>query len=327
MGPCFWANGEITLAPMEFVIGQNGRRGWQRRGNTTDNRSLPEMTQLPRIGETVRAISKAQTKAQISSERNSARGAGRSLGKESRTHELLKDSLSMVKNSSYGYAQGRHHRTENPKETVEMTRLVMAPEMAQPANPKGSKSWVSASAVSASAPLPPDVASMLTIRGQMVRMMYNKSNIGPRVKRFPEPKTNQDRSTMMYPFGGNKHQALFLVADGHGDKGEFASEAATRWLVNCLNMDPRMADVSQSSDENIEAAFTEAFEGANTKLHHSKELCAPHSSGGTTMLVAVVNKDTVWVAWAGDSRAVMGSMSSTLELSRDHTCALQSEWE
>ena len=45
------------------------------------------------------------------------------------------------------------------------------------------------------------------------------------------------------------------------------------------------------------------------------------------MLVAVVNKDTVWVAWAGDSRAVMGSMSSTLELSRDHTCALQSEWE
>eukprot|EP00658_Telonema_sp_P-2_P047881 TRINITY_DN3644_c0_g1_i3.p1 TRINITY_DN3644_c0_g1~~TRINITY_DN3644_c0_g1_i3.p1 ORF type:complete len:262 (-),score=54.53 TRINITY_DN3644_c0_g1_i3:219-1004(-) len=100
---------------------------------------------------------------------------------------------------------------------------------------------------------------------------------------------------------------------------------------NSLRADDRMQDVGTSSEGAVRAAFVDAFESANVKLHLSRELRGTHSSGGTTMIVVVATPDTLWVAWAGDSRAVMGSHSSrsgpkVVTLSRDHTCAIPSEW-
>eukprot|EP00656_Telonema_subtile_P036356 TRINITY_DN40340_c0_g1_i1.p1 TRINITY_DN40340_c0_g1~~TRINITY_DN40340_c0_g1_i1.p1 ORF type:complete len:322 (+),score=88.35 TRINITY_DN40340_c0_g1_i1:159-1124(+) len=167
---------------------------------------------------------------------------------------------------------------------------------------------------------------MLTLRGQMAKMMCQSTKTGPRMQRVMSPKTNQDIGTMLFPFAGNKKQALFAVADGHGDKGEFASDVAMRCLLHTLHSDKRMADVDSRSSE-LRAAFTEAFELANHKLHTSRELRSEQCSGGTTMIVVLVTPHKVHVAWAGDSRCAMGSGAAEGKpLSRDHTVSIQSEW-
>jgi len=219
------------------------------------------------------------------------------------------------------------------------TSLIWAPEI-DAAKKNGAsglkqKSWAAQQPNSSSiypagytTPIPSDVAAMLSLHGQMVKMVFNNSNIGPRIKRFPEAKTNQDRGTMVFPFAGHSRQALFVVADGHGDKGDWASDLGARLLVSALQEDPRMADMNKSSESAIKAAFTEAFESTNAKLHAAKELRAAHASGGTTMTVVAVAGETLYSAWAGDSRTVMGSTppGKVVALSRDHTCAIPEEW-
>merc|ERR1712166_982565 len=104
--------------------------------------------------------------------------------------------------------------------------------------------------------LPQEIAAMLTLHGATVTPTTANIATGPTVC---TPKVNQDRAAMVCPFAGHRQQALFVVADGHGNKGDFASDLATRALVGALQNDPRMAGMLAASDSDIESAFVEHF--------------------------------------------------------------------
>lgn len=330
----------------QFGYSQNGRRGWVARNNRNNsntssinfgstNQENVNAKRLPKIGDRDSASASTSLGASIKPLERFSNHVERG-----RANPLSHDTTHQVKRQGRAHDQVKPLKTLPQKHAAPPASLIWAPEIdaVKGAGASGlkSKSWAreqqgggSSSIYPAgfTTPISSDIAAMLSLHGQMVKMVFNSSNIGPRIKRFPEAKTNQDRGTIVFPFAGNSQQALFLIADGHGDKGDWASDLSGRLLVAALESDPRMADMNQLPESTIRAAFTDAFETTNSKVLNSKELRGAHASGGTTMTVVVVAAETLYSAWAGDSRTVMGTSSKTVPLSRDHTCAIPEEWQ
>jgi len=101
---------------------------------------------------------------------------------------------------------------------------------------------------------------------------------------------------------------LLGVLDGHG--GAEASRWASEWLPPALA--DHLAGVEPTEEERVRRAFAEAFGGV------SERLCRATDSG-TTAVVAWLALPHLWVAWVGDSRAVLGQEDGTaVPLTRDH---------
>ena len=137
-------------------------------------------------------------------------------------------------------------------------------------------------------------------------------------------KTNQDRGCVVFPFATHPRQAVFGVFDGHGRSGDVVSQAAMDEVLRLLDTELRGA-TPESVD--FGAAMKRAFVGAHRHLRAAHGEHA-HDSG-TTAVVVLQRDDRLWVANAGDSRAVLcraaradGDARVTslvaLPLSRDH---------
>jgi hypothetical protein len=221
----------------QFGYSQNGRRGWiaRNRNNNTSSINFGSSQQenanakrLPRIGDR-----ESNSRSMERFTNHVERGRGNPSSSLS-SSALSQDTVNAVR------WQGRAHDPVKQLSSLQAKKdpLIWAPEMdaaKNGANALKTKSWASAQQNASSiypagytTPIPSDVAAMLSLHGQMVKMVFNNSNIGPRIKRFPEAKTNQDRGTMVFPFCGHSKQALFVIADGHGDKGDWASDLGTR---------------------------------------------------------------------------------------------------
>ncbi len=128
-------------------------------------------------------------------------------------------------------------------------------------------------------------------------------------------KINQDRGCVVYPFRSSVDEALFLVLDGHGEQGDRISEFVMRQIVITLEKHPKLKT-------NPEDALIETFMKTNTALMAG---FSPNQymTSGCTCVAMYIQGEYLYVANAGDSRAVLayedgsGEIKSK-DLSRDH---------
>ena len=103
---------------------------------------------------------------------------------------------------------------------------------------------------------------------------------------FSDSKANQDRALVAHPMrcAPGQRQALFVVCDGHGSKGEFASEFVTRSIVGQVRSEsgaPRCADGSRTranswtcDDEHNADSFEGTRSPQSSRLRRSGSLRA-----------------------------------------------------
>eukprot|EP00899_Mesostigma_viride_P020090 jgi/Mesvir1/28082/Mv04673-RA.1 len=104
--------------------------------------------------------------------------------------------------------------------------------------------------------------------------------------------------------GGDPHTGFFAVFDGHG--GSHAAEYASEHLVNNI-----MHHFERTGGD-MEAAVRNGF------LETDAGFLDLHVSSGASALTAIVHAGCIWVAGAGDCRAVMSAGGSACALSTDH---------
>ena len=105
-------------------------------------------------------------------------------------------------------------------------------------------------------------------------------------------------------------RALLVVADGVGGipGGDVASRTAVDALADALR---------SSSDEPPEAALRRAFTAANAAVRAGQQGILARMS--TTLVAALVQDGTAWVANIGDSRAYLVADGEARQLTLDHS--------
>ncbi|XVF66337.1 hypothetical protein PTKIN_Ptkin10aG0027500 [Pterospermum kingtungense] len=124
---------------------------------------------------------------------------------------------------------------------------------------------------------------------------------------------NQDSFCIKTQIQGNPNVHFFGVFDGHGDYGAECSNFVKDRLVEILSNDSTLLDDPLK-------AYYSAFLAANSELHNSE---IDDTMSGTTAITALVVGDILYVANAGDSRAVLavkdGDQTVAEDLSEDQT--------
>ncbi|CAM9236093.1 unnamed protein product [Scytosiphon promiscuus] len=115
-------------------------------------------------------------------------------------------------------------------------------------------------------------------------------------------KINQDRGCVVYPFNEDAKHALFSVFDGHGEHGDVVSHFVMHELQSCLAAHPSLLDDPSK-------ALMESYVQVDESLAASKGQEATFS--GTTAVSVLMRESNLWVANAGDSRAVLAKESGT----------------
>ena len=132
---------------------------------------------------------------------------------------------------------------------------------------------------------------------------------GPRG--FSAAKINQDRGLVCWPFNGSHNQALLCVFDGHGSKGESASEFCMKTIPELLERD------SSALKSDPSATLSKVVIKADELLLGSPSLGKTAMTCGTTSTVCYLHGNDLWVACSGDSRAVKGSRRNGAILAED----------
>ena len=120
------------------------------------------------------------------------------------------------------------------------------------------------------------------------------------VKHTMAAKINQDRGGIVFPYGNSRRTALFAVYDGHGQGGELVSQYALHEVQRRLEIHP-------SFKTDLQRAFHETFLAVDDSLRY-EPLIEPYYAG-TTAVVALFRDQTLTLANAGDSRAVLAQRS------------------
>jgi serine/threonine protein phosphatase PrpC len=134
-------------------------------------------------------------------------------------------------------------------------------------------------------------------------------------------KENQDSYCIKTKVQENPNVHFFGVFDGHGQFGTECSNFVKNRLIEILSSDPTLL-------EDPSKACHAAFLATNDELHRSE---IDDSMSGTTAITVLVIGDTLYVANAGDSRAVIavkkGNQVVAEDLSNDQTPFRKDECE
>uniref|UniRef100_A0A7S3BCV2 PPM-type phosphatase domain-containing protein n=1 Tax=Haptolina ericina TaxID=156174 RepID=A0A7S3BCV2_9EUKA len=163
----------------------------------------------------------------------------------------------------------------------------------------------------------------LTNNSRRSSLPFDRSRIGTHTRHglMPGPrghsaaKINQDRGVVCWPFNGSYNQALLCVFDGHGSKGEKASEFCMKSIPDMLEQDAAAlkADPNECISRNV-IKMDEML--LNGELGRTAMTC------GTTSTIVYMRGDQCWVAASGDSRCVKGARVNgaiqAQDLSHDH---------
>lgn len=133
---------------------------------------------------------------------------------------------------------------------------------------------------------------------------YGKTDIGK------QRTINQDYIFVSQEPVGNLPN-LFIVADGMG--GHRAGDVASRLTVNTF-----VTHVTESEDHNPITLIDEAIRTANQQLVKEAATSPDYEGMGTTIVVATIVDQTVYIANVGDSRLYL--INDTIkQISRDHS--------
>ena len=151
---------------------------------------------------------------------------------------------------------------------------------------------------------------------------HTRHGIMPGPRGNSAAKINQDRGVVCWPFNGSYNQALLCIFDGHGSKGEKASEFCMQTIPELLEAE------AEELRSDPEACLSKSVIKCD-ELLLGGELGALAMNCGTTSTVVYMRDKDVWVACSGDSRAVKGSKVGgevvAMDLSNDHKPDLAEE--
>ena len=134
-----------------------------------------------------------------------------------------------------------------------------------------------------------------------------------RLRHSARTDVGQKRDHNEYDFGvGEGGQitelgGVFIVADGMG--GHAAGEVASRLAVETV-----LSSYYANPSELRENALQQAFERANERIY-----VEGHGSMGTTGVAALFQRDTLWIANVGDSRAYLLRRDGIQQITVDHS--------
>ncbi|KAL1514423.1 hypothetical protein AB1Y20_003524 [Prymnesium parvum] len=141
-------------------------------------------------------------------------------------------------------------------------------------------------------------------------------------------KINQDCACMLHPLSG-AGTALFCVFDGHGTHGDAVSQEVMHSMYYELERD-------QALHSEPVQALERAFEATQEHLHLlllQDEVVVDSSDSGACAVLAYFKGNELWVAGAGDCRAVLGREArgeggagvEAVRLSTDHNVEIEEE--
>ncbi|GAX75600.1 hypothetical protein CEUSTIGMA_g3044.t1 [Chlamydomonas eustigma] len=121
--------------------------------------------------------------------------------------------------------------------------------------------------------------------------------------------------------------ALFGVFDGHGVEGRAVSTAVSELLPKLLKKKLKHWD-DNSSIHDIDSLVSKCFDECHTELHQRPGLNCSFS--GSTCVTALISAHRLIVANVGDSRCILGRVSSdqevmALDMTNDHNPQLLAE--
>lgn len=153
-------------------------------------------------------------------------------------------------------------------------------------------------------PLPPHIVGTFSNHGIEPDYYGNNATV----------KINQDRGSVDCPFLGGEDSALFCVMDGHGRAGDKVSDFCIMGLHDVL------AHMERALLSDTEDTLKKAYLQVDKNLEQRHPMDAMLS--GTSAVTVYLRKNKLWIANAGDSRAVLakgsGSNLTVKDLSNDH---------
>ncbi len=141
-----------------------------------------------------------------------------------------------------------------------------------------------------------------------------KLDIGYRTDPGPQYDHNED-TILVSASEDSPGVTLLIVADGMGgaQAGELASQEAVKVIQKHL-LEPE-----PPTNDTAENRLHEAIIAANQAIHQ-KGSGSPELEGmGSTVVLALIIEDTLWVAHVGDSRAYLVRGDAGYRLTQDHT--------
>lgn len=124
---------------------------------------------------------------------------------------------------------------------------------------------------------------------------------------------NQDQATVI---ANVKDQVIAIVCDGMGGHraGEIASRVVMDQFVNCFDCIPPFDNV-----EELKKWLDETISEADTIVKRMAMQNIEHHGMGTTIVVAILMNNMLYISHVGDSRAYILKDDQLKQLTKDHT--------
>lgn len=118
-------------------------------------------------------------------------------------------------------------------------------------------------------------------------------------------KTNQDYSKVHHFISNKELTRFFFLADGHGSDGHEASKLSTDFLCQQLEKEISEAAEPDLTDEGIKTIVLKAFDQTQRMLEKNRDFDVKYS--GTTMVLVIYRKSSLYFVNLGDSRGILAS--------------------
>ena len=124
---------------------------------------------------------------------------------------------------------------------------------------------------------------------------------------------NQDQATVI---ANVKDQVIAIVCDGMGGHraGEIASRVVMDQFVNCFDSIPPFDNVDE-----LKKWVNETIYEADAIVKRMAKQNVEHHGMGTTIVVAILMDNVIYISHVGDSRAYVLKNDQLMQLTKDHT--------
>lgn len=105
---------------------------------------------------------------------------------------------------------------------------------------------------------------------------------------------------------------LYIVADGMG--GENAGDYASKRCIEVI-----VDEVKKSKSSKLVEILNQAIQNANNLIFHESKIDEAKKGMGTTVVLATIIDNHLWVANVGDSRLYVSGRNKITQITKDHS--------